>query len=188
MSNEQALPLTPPGAVERFAMELSRRRLLVATGAVALSGSALRPLRVIAQGTPSAAEADRLASLLALSKTLCGGGSFSQDFGQQLLDLLDADEELSAGLDALIAQPPVDGEGTPVPFAEKDSAAAKTATAILLFWYTGYFAGSPIANRSTLAYQLTAWQAMYTPPVAVCKSFGGWANAPQDGPLQPANS
>lgn len=186
--SEPVSPGQPLGAVERFAMELSRRRLLVAAGAVTLSGSALRPLRVVAQGTPSAADADRLTSLLAVSKALCGGGSFNPDFGQQLLDLLDADEELSAGLNALIAQPPVDGEGTPVPFAQKDSAEAKAATAILLFWYTGYFAGSPVSNRSTLAYQLTAWQAMYTPPVAVCKSFGGWANAPQDGPLQPANS
>ena len=186
--SDLASPGQPLGAVERFAIELSRRRLLVATGAIALSASSLRPLRVVAQGTPSAAEADRLTSLLAVSKTLCGGGSFNPDFGQQLLELLDADEELSAGLDALIATPPVDGDGTPVPFAEKDSAEAKAATAILLFWYTGYFAGSPISNRSTLAYQLTSWQAMYTPPVAVCKAFGGWANAPQDGPMQPANS
>src|SRR5690349_18436312 len=100
--SELASPDQPLGAVERFAMELSRRRLLVATGAVVLAGSALRPLRVVAQGTPSAAEEDRLTSLLAISKSLCGGGSFNPDFGQQLLDLLDADEDLSAGLDALI--------------------------------------------------------------------------------------
>jgi len=175
-------------AVQRFAIELNRRRLLVASGGAALATSVLRPLRVIAQGTPTVEEQDRVTSLIAVSQALCGGGSFNPDFAAQLLELIDADELLSAGLDDLIAQPPVDSNGTPIPFATPKSAAADTSTAILLFWYTGYFAGNPIPNRSTLAYQLTAWQAMYTPPVAVCKAFGGWSNAPQEEPLQPANS
>jgi hypothetical protein len=29
---------------------------------------------------------------------------------------------------------------------------------------------------------LTAWQAMYTPPFAVCKLVGGWANPPSMSP------
>ena len=138
----------PSEAVQRFAVELNRRRFLVATGGAALASGMLKPIRTFAQGTPTVEEEDRITSLIAVSKTLCGGGSF----------------------------------------AMPNSQASDTATVILLFWYTGYFAGSPIPNRSTLAYQLTSWQAMYTPPVAVCKAFGGWANAPQEGPLQPANS
>ena len=178
----------PSEAVQRFAVELNRRRFLVATGGAALASGMLKPIRTFAQGTPTVEKEDRITSLIAVSKTLCGGGSFNPDFAAQLLELIDADEVLSAGLDDLIAQPPVDSDGTPIPFATPKSPASDTATAILLFWYTGYFAGNPIPNRSTLAYQLTAWQAMYTPPVAVCKAFGGWTNAPQEGPLQPANS
>jgi hypothetical protein len=162
-----------------LAVDLSRRRFLAQTGAwaaLAAAATRLAAERVTAQQATPVDQA-KLQGLLDLSKMLCGGGNFDPDRGTLLLQLLSSDPSLAAGLDELLASAPV--EGTPV----ASSPAQATAQAILVYWYVGAFDGNPVSNRSTVYYELTAWQAMYTPPFAVCKAFGGWADPPQEKPL-----
>lgn len=161
------------------------RRHVVAFPAALAAATMLRTAAdrvAAAEGTPSPIAADRLQQLTELSRTLCGGGNFDDDRTEYLLQLLSADADLQSGFDELLATPPVPGQ----PFGS--DLAHATAQTILLFWYADVFAGDPLPDRPTAYYQLTAWQAMYTPSWAVCKSFGGWADAPAGEPLVPANS
>jgi hypothetical protein len=158
---------------------LSRRQFVAQTGvwaALAIVASTPAPVAVAAQeATPVAP--DRLQTLLDLSKTLGGGGTFDPDRGAMLYRFLTSDPELAAGLADLMASPPAEGAPIGSPQAQA------TAKAILIFWYVGAFADKPVPDRSTAYYGLTAWQAMYTPPWAVCKAFGGWADPPRTEPL-----
>jgi Membrane bound FAD containing D-sorbitol dehydrogenase len=162
-----------------LAVDLSRRRFLAQGGAWAALAAAATRLAAQRAGAQEATPVDqaKLQSLLDLSKTLCGGGNFDPDRGTLLLQLLSSDPSLAAGLDELLASPPV--EGTPV----APQGAQATAQAILVYWYVGAFDGDPVPDRSTAYYGLTAWQAMYTPPFAVCKAYGAWADPPQEKPL-----
>lgn len=165
-------------------IELTRRRFVAFPVALA-AAAALRAAAervAAADATPLPVDGDRLAQLTDLSRTLCGGGNLDAKRAANLLQLLDADADLTAGLDELLANSPVEGESL------GSAKAQTTAQAILLFWYVDVFDGDLLPDRSSAYYQLTAWQAMYTPVWAVCKSFGGWGDAPRTEPLVPANS
>jgi hypothetical protein len=152
----------------------------VVGGLVAVSAGgilATRPAEPVSL-TVDAATTRRVAEL---SRTLCGGGAFDPDQTAMLLELLAADADLSRGVVDLLLAPPVAGT------AETLSAQAEAARrAILHFWYVGELNGAPVANRGAVYDQLTAWQAMYTPPFAVCKAYGQWAEAPDDEPAVPS--
>jgi hypothetical protein len=182
---------TAPDPLAVFALQLSRRRLLTGVGVASLTGG-LSPLpttetTVAQDATPAAIDPARLSGLVDLSRTLCGGGNFDSARATSLLGLLDADPALAQGLAELLASPPVDpaGSATPpaAPTSVPSSRAQAAAQAILVYWYVGVFNGDPVADRATAYYGLTAWQAMYTPPFAVCKLFGGWADPPASNPL-----
>jgi hypothetical protein len=146
----------------------------------AFAAVATRPFagQIAAQdSSPVAVDPTQLQNLLDLSKTLCGGGNFDPERASMLFELIANDTDLLFGLDELFSNPPVEGQ----PFGS--ARAQNTAQTILIYWYAGVFKGEPLANRSTAFYQLTAWQAMYTLPWAVCKDFGGWADAPRVDPL-----
>jgi hypothetical protein len=170
-------PIALPGEIG-----LSRRQFVAQTGvwaALALVATTPASVALAAQdATPVAA--DRLQALLDLSKTLCGGGNLDPDRVAMLYRYLTSDPELAAGLDELLASPPTEGAPIGSPHAHA------TAKAILIFWYVGALDGKPVSDRSTAYYGLTAWQAMYTPPWAICKAFGGWADPPRTGPLVPS--
>jgi hypothetical protein len=183
---------TTPLPLSAFAVALTRRRLLVGLGTSALAAglptAATDPVAA-QEATPVASPVDqtRLNGLIDLSRTLCGGGNFDSGRATTLLGLLDGDTDLEQGLDELLAAPPVDPATatTPpaAPTAVPSSQAQTAMQAILLFWYVDTFKGDPVADRSTAYYGLTSWQSMYTPPFAVCKVFGGWANPPSLTPL-----
>jgi len=164
---------------------LTRRRLMTRSALLAASAAAALRLaaeRVTAEGTPPAAvDQNDLQQLTDLSRTLCGGGNFDARRTATLAQLLAADSQLTGGLSELLATPPVEGRPFGSPQAER------TAQAILLFWYTDIFDGAVLPDRSSTYYQLTAWQAMYTPTWAICKAFGAWSDAPRTDPLTPAN-
>lgn len=167
------------------AAELTRRRFM--TRSALLAGSAAAALRLTAErvtaegATPVAVDQNDLQQLTELSRTLCGGGNFDAKRATTLAQLLAADSQLAAGLTELLATPPVEGQPFVSPQAER------TAQAILLFWYTDIFDSAVLPDRSSAYYQLTAWQAMYTPTWAICKAFGAWGDAPRTDPLTPAN-
>jgi hypothetical protein len=166
-----------------LAVELSRRELVTRAGLwAALAALATQILSTPAEAQEATpVDPAHLQELLDLSSTLCGGGTFNPDRGAMLLRFFRDDPELAAGLDELLASPPVDGESL-------GSERAQTAAqAILLYWYAGSLRDAPVPDRSTAYYQLTAWQAMYTPSWAVCKVFGGWADPPGSDPLVPAH-
>jgi hypothetical protein len=167
------------------ANEITRRQFMVRSGVwAALAAVATRSVaeQVAAQeASPVAIDPTELQKLLDLSKTLCGGGNFDPDRGSILFELIANDTDLLLGLDELFSTPPV--EGQPLGSAR----AQNTAQTILVYWYAGVFKGEPVSNRSTAFYQLTSWQAMYTLPWAVCKDFGGWADAPRVDPLVASN-
>jgi hypothetical protein len=167
--------------------EISRRRLLIAAGALAATqGWAQSALA--AEGTPSPpvgtstpAEVDRF---IALSRTLCGGGRFDPDAAAQLLGWLNDDPGLRRGLAELLTNPSAASATIAALPAAGDVArdAESAAEAILLFWYVGYFKGNPVPDRGLVYGELVAWQAMYTLPFAECKEFGGWSQAPNTEP------
>jgi hypothetical protein len=163
---------------------ITRRRLLVAAS-VSLAGTAPNArARALTSATPIADVT--VDQLIVLSETLCGGGRFDPDRAGALLTLLTGDETLNAGLHALLAMPAggVGGDVTP----STSAPAQAVAETILLYWYTGYVGDEPVVDRSTMYYQLTSWQAMYTPSFAVCKLYGGWNDAPATKPLVPGIS
>lgn len=177
---------TSPGpSATALTFELSRRQFLAQAGLwAALAAVATRSIAEPAgaqDASPVAVDPARLQGLLDLSKTLCGGGNLDPDRGAMLAQLLAGDPDLAAGLDELLASPPAEGKPLGSPKAEA------TAQAILFFWYAGEFKDAPVPDRSTAYYGLTAWQAMYTPPWAVCKAFGGWTDPPRTDPLVPSN-
>ena len=98
------------------------------------------------------------------------------------MQIIAGDSNLKSGFDELLATPPVPGQSFGSDLAHA------TAQTILLYWYVDIFEGEVLPDRSSAYYQLTAWQAMYTPSWAICKSFGGWADAPRTDPLVSANS
>lgn len=163
---------------------VTRRRLLIAASAslVGVTPDAL------ARSTPVATpDVDvSVDQLIALSEELCGGGRFDPDRAAALLRLLTGDETLNAGLHELLANPTSGAGAEATPTAS--IAAESAAETILLYWYTGYVNDEPVPDRSTMYYQLTSWQAMYTPSFAVCKLFGGWSEAPASKPLVPSIS
>lgn len=161
-------------------IQLDRRRILGAlAGGALLAG--LRPQVSISQSaTPTV---DQLTQLAALSKSLCGGGVFSDARTAQLATLLAEDSALSAGAQELLRE----GSATPAP-GSRSPAAQAAAQEILLFWYTGEFNGAPIANHAEVYTQLQAWQAMYTPACTVCKVYGAWADPPTMTPQEPENA
>jgi hypothetical protein len=166
---------------------VSRRRLLTAGGGLALVGGLAAVSAVSMLGgrpepaPPLLIDDATLRDLTALSATLCGGGTFAPEQAVTLLNLLAADDRLRQGFVDLTLEPPVAGVAQ-----ERSPEAEAAMQAILRFWYVGSFDGQPIADRGTAYYQLTAWQAMYTPPYAVCKAYGAWADAPEDEPEVPA--
>ena len=165
-------------------LDLTRRQVLMRSPAWAASAALMLRMaseRVAAQATPAAVDPDRLQQLTDLSRILCGGGNFDATRATNLLQLIAADPALEAGFEELLDTPPVDDQ----PIASETAQA--TAQVILIFWYSDFFAGEPLPDRSSAYYQLTAWQAMYTFSWAVCHVYGGWADAPQTGPLVPAN-
>lgn len=166
-----------------LAAELTRRKLLMRSGALAASGAlALRLAEAgAADATPVAVDADQLQQLIDLSQTLAGGGTFTTARATNLYQVIAADAELSAGLDELLKTPPVNGGSL------GSDQATKTAQMILIFWYADLYDGNPLPDRGSAYYQLTAWQAMYTFSWAVCHFYGGWADEPADAPITPAN-
>ena len=174
-------------AIERLStVDLTRRRFIARSALGA--ASAIAALRLAAErlaaadATPIPVDEAKLQQLTDLSKTLCGGGNFDSKRATKLLQLLSADPDLAAGLDELLTSPPVEGQSL------GSDKAQQIARAILIFWYVDSFDDAVLPDRATAYYQLTAWQAMYTPSWAICKAFGGWADAPRTDPLVPANS
>ncbi len=165
--------------------EINRRRLLLGLSAAAAFGLAPRSGLAAQTPTPAATPADqaRVDQLIALSKTLCGGGNFDPNQAETLLSLISKDANLSNGLAEL--ETTVKTAATPAPLSADAKAAEQ---AILLFWFTGYFNGEPLPNHAATYDQLLAWQAMYTPPWAVCKVYGAWADPPATTPQVPENS
>lgn len=165
---------------------INRRRFLAqsaigaTSAAIALRFAAER--LAAAEATPIPVDPAALQQLTDLSRTLAGGGNFDSGRVSILSQLLSTDTDLATGLDELLKTPPVEGQSLGSDHAQK------TAQAILLFWYADVFDDKPLPDRSTAYYQLTAWQAMYTPSWAICKAFGGWADAPRTDPLVAANS
>lgn len=170
---------------------ISRRRVLSTAGGVAAIGGlaavsagailASRPAPTRQSSVTLPVDAATAQQLVDLSRTLCGGGAFDPAQATLLLERLAADPDLSRGFVDLRLDPPI--VGTSQTHSRQAAAAMR---AILRFWYVGELADAPIANRAAVYGQLTAWQAMYTPPFAVCKAFGAWADAPDDQPAQPA--
>lgn len=168
--------------------ELTRRRLLLG---MAASASAAFPLAIhgaaaqaspAAQGTAVPVDEAELQQLIDLSQLLSGGGNFSTERATVLYQLIAADSDLSDGYAQLLKASLVDGQ--PI-----EPAPAKTAAeAILIFWYADLTTnGDPLPDRGSAYYQLTSWQAMYTPSWAVCHFYGGWTLEPSDEPIIPAN-
>lgn len=151
-------------------------------GAAALALQLAKERVTAADATPSPVDPARLQELTDLSQTLCGGGNLDAGRVSILQQLLGSDPELSAGLDELLANPPSEGASL------GSETAQKTAQVILLFWYADVFDDAPLPDRGTAYYQLTAWQAMYTPSWAICKAFGAWGDAPRTDSLVTANS
>lgn len=175
-----------------FARELTRRRLIASFGVAAAIGFTSESTFAVQTATPSPEQAE-IDQLLALSKELCGGGTFDQAQAAVLLHLLKGDAKLGRGLTELQAIVPA--EATPAnprtiatPAAARSSEAQAAAEAILLFWYAGVFNGDPIQDRSSVYTNLLAWQAMYTPAWTTCKLFGGWADPPSLTPQVPENA
>jgi hypothetical protein len=164
--------------------ELNRRRLLLGLSAAAALGLTPRPGHAAQTPTPATTPADqaKVDQLIALSKTMCGGGNFDPTQAATLLSLLSKDAKLSNGLAELAATAKT--AATPVP-ASADAKAAEQA--ILLFWFTGYWNDEPLPDHAATYDQLLAWQAMYTPPWAVCKVYGAWADPPATTPQVPEN-
>jgi hypothetical protein len=166
-----------------LAVDLSRRELVRRAGLwAALAALATRTLPTPAEAQEATrVDPARLQGLLDLSSTLCGGGTFDADRSAMLARFLAADPDLAIGLDELLESSPIGGGSLGSERAEM------TARAILIYWYVGSFRDAPVPDRPTAYYQLTAWQAMYTPPWAVCRVFGGWADPPGSDPLVPVN-
>jgi hypothetical protein len=164
---------------------ITRRRLLVAAS-VSLATSATPDALARAATSATPGTDVSVDQLIALSRELCGGGQFDPDRAATLLAVLTGDETLNAGLHELLTNPNTGLSTEATPSASK--AAQSAAETILLYWYTGYVNDEPVPDRSTMYYQLTTWQAMYTPSFAVCKLFGGWSEAPAAGPLVPGIS
>lgn len=167
---------------------VSRRAL--AGGAVVIGGMAAigaggilatRIARGPDQVETLAVTPENVQALTTLSATLCGGGSFDEGRAETLLELLAADPGLSRGFVELQVDDPVPGTQLVL-----SSDAEATMQAILRYWYIGEFNGEAVEGRAAVYDQLTAWQAMYTPPYAVCKAFGAWADAPEDQPALPS--
>lgn len=171
-----------PPEVESGAISLSRRRLMGYSAACIVAAWAAGAIDAKAQATPEAVDPAQLEALIALSQTLCGGGTFSNDRATRLLQLLQSDADLEAGLNELLATPPVEGGSL------GSDQAQKTAEVILIYWYADLYNGNPLPDRGSAYYQLTTWQAMYTFSWAVCHFYGGWAQEPPTGPIVPANS
>jgi hypothetical protein len=153
--------------------------------AAAAFSLAPRPGLATQTPSPTATPADQATvdQLIALSKTMCGGGNFDANQSATLLQLISKDANLSNGLAEL--QATTRTAATPASLSADAKAAEQ---AILLFWYTGYFNGEPLPNHSATYDQLLAWQAMYTPPWAVCKVYGAWADPPATAPQVPENA
>ena len=164
---------------------VTRRRLLVAAGASLAAAATPDALARAATSATPVADVS-VDQLIALSRELCGGGHFDRDRAATLLSVLTGDETLNAGLRDLLTNPNTGARTEATPSAS--SAAQSAAETILLYWYTGYLNDEPVADRSTMYYQLTTWQAMYTPSFAVCKLFGGWSEVPATVPLVPGIS
>ena len=178
---------SPTPDVDRHALlqEINRRRLLFGLSAAAAFGLTSQPGLAAQTPTPAATPDDqaKIDQLIALSKTMCGGGNFDAGQAATLFSLISKDAKLSNGLAELEAT----AKTAATPTA--GSADAKAAEqAILLFWYTGYFNGEPLPDHAATYDQLLAWQAMYTPPWAVCKVYGAWADPPATTPQVPGNS
>jgi hypothetical protein len=167
-----------------FARETTRRRLAMAVGAFAAVGVTPWPTRASQTATPraevSAARDQKVIQLLALSKELCGGGTFDEAGAEQLLQLLSDDASLAPGLEELFGVPV--GELPPAMLATVSTNADVATKAILYYWYTAIFNGKPIPNRAARYTNLLTWQALYTPSWAVCKVYGDWANPPSAAP------
>jgi hypothetical protein len=172
-----------------FARELTRRRFMAAVGlAASLAGLAPHVSQAAQNSglaTPTA-DQERGEKLTALSKQLCGGGTFDAALAASLLTLLNSDAKLSQGLDELLAMPAETLLSATPPATSAN--AETTSQAILQFWYAGSFNGNPIVDRAAGYTQLIAWQAMYTPSWTTCKLYGGWADAPTLAPQVPENS
>jgi len=182
-----AMDLQPPLADQQspLAIQLHRRRLLLATGgALAVLGFAPKVALAAQTATPSA-DQRAMNQLIDLSRALCGGGTFDPGRAEMLLDLFSADKALQGGLDTLLAEPFSQSAATPV--TERSPGARAAAEAILMFWYAGVFKDAPVADRSAVYAQLQAWQAMYTPAWTTCKLYGGWADPPSLTPQSPEN-
>lgn len=166
--------------VSEFVPDLTRRQLLIRAAALtALTAVAVRPHVAGASVQDAAATpvADsRLAGLVNLSQLLCRG-KIDESRASTLLDFLTTDADLSAGLDQLLATPPVPGQPLP------DGLPSVTADVVLTYWYAGTFSGQPAPDLATAYYQLTAWQAMYTFPQSTCRGFGAWSEAPHLEPI-----
>jgi hypothetical protein len=176
---------SPSPEVDRHALmqEINRRRLLLGLSAAAALGLAPRPGLAAQTPTPAATPVDqaKVDQLIALSKTLCGGGNFDPTQAATLLGLMSKDAKLTRGL----AELETASTATPAPVLADAKAAEQ---AILLFWYTGYFNDEPLPNHAAIYDNLLAWQSMYTPPWAVCKLYGAWADPPATTPQVPENA
>jgi Membrane bound FAD containing D-sorbitol dehydrogenase len=178
-------PSPEDGPNDLFIQELNRRRLLIGVSVAAALGLATRPSLADQSASQPATPADQaqVDQLIALSKTLCGGGNFDTAQAATLLSLMSKDTHLSNGLAELLATTTT--AATPAPVSDDAKAAEQ---AILLFWYTGYFNGDPLPDHAAIYDQLLAWQAMYTAPWAVCKVYGAWADPPATAPQVPENA
>ena len=158
---------------------VSRRHLLAGAGATVAAGGL--GASAAAQGaTPAATPAAvDLETFRAVCIAVTGLDELDDDAGlTQLLGLFNADEEMTAGLQELIAA------GVGAGDAEVDLRALPfsvlvVVTNILQFWYLGNFRNAPLDNRAERFAGLAAWQALpYATNQTVCKAPGYWAADP----------
>ncbi len=128
-------------------------------------------------GTPVASPASVVSidvdALHALSQTLVGGGELNRNAVEPLAQLIGGDDELVAGFEELVqSDDPASDEAR----ERMSESAAATVSAILHYWYRGYFDGQPVENRADIFFGLPAWSAVpyFTQPT-LCKGFGYWA-------------
>jgi hypothetical protein len=167
---------------------VTRRRLVGMTSAALaapLAPAVARAQQDESAGTP--APASPIASpaaaipidsekVLAVSTALVGVDSLNADYAEPLAQLIGADRTLAGGFDELASTDNLAADGS---LDGLSDAAKTTATDILTYWYTGYFGGNPVENRSQIFFGLPVWGTVpYSTQPTLCKAFGYWAADP----------
>jgi len=124
------------------------------------------------------------AEFVALSTVLVGGGRIDPRRAAQYLVITAEDPAKAAALQVLLALDANTASAGDIAtqIAAASPAARSLSQEILTFWYTGVVGDTPITDRGSFWFGMSAWQAIrYTPATSACKGFGVWATAPANG-------